>query len=398
MLNLARGFAAEGRRVDLVMGRMSGRFLNELGGEFRLIDLRIRSALTLLPTLPRLAPGNARALLPLLIGPDAPRVLGGVARLAGYLARERPQVLLCSLNYPNLAGLLASDLCTDAPPVVITIHNHLSTAVAQSRKPRMVRLPGLVRRFFPRASAIVAVSRGVAEDAERTIGPGAPAVRTIHNAVIDERLEAMAAEPSGDPWLDEAGPPVILGVGKLKPQKDFQTLVRAVAKVRARRDVRLVILGDGPEEASLKALAGELGMASHLRLPGIVENPYACMARAGAFVLSSAWEGFPNVLAEALACGCPVVATDCPSGPAEILADGRYGRLVSVGDADAMAAAIEATLEDPGTPADTAARRARAAEFSVSAAVRRYLALFDSLGGSRAADHRGSAQRVSAPD
>lgn len=376
MLNLARGLAAEGCRVDLVMGRVSGRFLSELEGEFRVIDLGVGSALALLPTLPRLPLGDARALLPLVLGTDAPRILGGVSRLAEYLARERPQVLLCSLNYPNLTGLLASQVCRHAPPVVLTIHNHLSTAVAHSRKPRMVRLPGLVRRFFPRASAIVAVSRGVAEDAECMIGAEAATVRTIYNPVIEQRLPAMAAAPSGDPWLDEDGPPVVVGAGKLKPQKDFHTLVRAVAKLRARRDVRLAILGDGPEETSLKALAAELGIAEHFRLPGFVDNPYAYMARAGTFVLSSAWEGFGNVIAEALACGCPVVSTDCPSGPAEILEGGRHGRLVPVGDADAMAGAIAETLDAPGPPS---ARRARAAEFSVDAAVRRYLELFDGL-------------------
>jgi glycosyltransferase involved in cell wall biosynthesis len=149
-----------------------------------------------------------------------------------------------------------------------------------------------------------------------------------------------------------------------------------VAKLRERRAVRLVILGEGPEEARLRSLAAELGMAEDLRLPGFVENPYAYMARAGVFVLSSAWEGFGNVVAEALACGCPVVSTDCPSGPGEMLAGGRYGRLVPVGQAEVMAAAIDAALDDPGDPA---ARKARAAEFSVDAAVRRYLALFDGL-------------------
>src|SRR5699024_2209243 len=141
-------------------------------------------------------------------------------------------------------GLLASELAADAPPVVLTAHNHYSTAIARSRRPRMRRLPGLVRRFFPRASAIVAVSQGVAADLARFTGPGGPDIATIYNPIFDERLPARAAEPSGDPWLDEAGPPVILGVGKMKPQKDFPTLLRAFTRLAAKRDLRLVILGD----------------------------------------------------------------------------------------------------------------------------------------------------------
>ena len=383
MLNLAHGFAAEGRRVDLVMGRVRGRFIDELAGPFRVVDLRVPSAVALLATLPRLPFDDARALLPLLVNPDAPMVLGAVPRLADYLRDERPDVLLCALNYPNIAGVIASELSGRGPPVVLTVHNHLSAAVARGRRPRLRRLPPLVRRFFPRAAAIVAVSEGVARDATRMIGTDAPQVGHIYNPVIDHRLDAMATARSGHRWLDEGRAPVVLGVGKLKPQKDFATLLRAVAKVREHRPVRLVILGEGPEAGALKGLAAELGIAAQVDLPGFVDNPYAYMARAGVFVLSSAWEGFANVVAEALACGCPVVSTDCPSGPAEILAGGRYGRLVPVGDAAAMATAIAATLDDPG---DRAARQVRARAFAVETAVRRYLALFDGLRRAEAAE------------
>jgi len=163
---------------------------------------------------------------------------------------------------------------------------------------------------------------------------------------------------------------VILGAGRLTPQKDFVTLIRAFARVRAQHPARLVILGDGKQRGEILGLAHRLGIAADLDLPGFVDNPFAWMSRSAVFVLSSVWEGFPGVLIEAMTCGCPVVSTDCPSGPVEIVDGGRYGRLVPVGDDEAMAAAILASLRDPGSPEML---RARAAEFSVDQAIDRYL-------------------------
>jgi glycosyltransferase involved in cell wall biosynthesis len=155
---------------------------------------------------------------------------------------------------------------------------------------------------------------------------------------------------------------VILGAGRLTAQKDFPTLIRAFALARAAQPMRLILLGEGELREPLRALAADLGIAAQVDLPGFVENPYAFMSRAHVFVLSSAWEGFGLVLVEAMACGTPVVSTDCPAGPAEILMGGRFGRLVPVGDAGAMAEAIRATLADP-LPADRL--RSRAGDFSL---------------------------------
>jgi glycosyltransferase involved in cell wall biosynthesis len=149
---------------------------------------------------------------------------------------------------------------------------------------------------------------------------------------------------------------VLVAVGRLHEQKDFQTLLRAFALVRARRSARLIILGEGPERPALEAGVAKLGLTEDVDLPGFVPNPYAFMAGASQFVLSSRYEGLPTVLIEAMACGCPVVSTDCPSGPGEILDNGKYGRLVPVGDAAALAEAMEATLDAPPPAAELKAR------------------------------------------
>jgi glycosyltransferase involved in cell wall biosynthesis len=255
----------------------------------------------------------------------------------------------------------------------------LSAATGERQRAWGPLLRALVRRSYRRADAIVANSQGVAADLAQLLAPPRPQIVTIYNPLPVAEIQSLSRAGVEHPWLAPAGPPLLLGVGKLKLQKDFATLIRAFARVRAVRPAHLVILGEGEERARLERLALELGVASDLALPGFTENPWAWMARAAVFVLSSAWEGFSNVLAEALACGCPVVSTDCPSGPAELLENGRYGCLVPVGDDRALADAILATLEKPPDPDPL---RARAASFSVDTAVDHYLEV---LLGTRAA-------------
>ena len=193
-------------------------------------------------------------------------------------------------------------------------------------------------------------------------------ITTVYNPFDLQRITALAAEPAPHPWLAEDAP-VVLGAGRLHPQKDFATLLRAFARVRARTAARLVILGEGEERAALETLARELGIAADVALPGYTANPYAWLVRARVFALSSRWEGLANVLVEALACGTPVVSTRCP-GSTEVLGEGAHGRLVEVGDDEALADAIAATLE---SPADPEALRRRAGDFSLDRGVDGYL-------------------------
>jgi glycosyltransferase involved in cell wall biosynthesis len=261
--------------------------------------------------------------------------------------------------------------------VVISEHIQISLRATFAGAWGEQRLHDLLRAAYLKANAIVAVSDGVADDLATHAGIPRDRITTVYNPVVGPDLLIKAQEPLGHPWFAPGEPPVILAAGRLHPQKDFPTLIRVFAQLRAQRPARLVILGTGaPAEseyaAGLNALAAELGVAHDVDMPGYTYNPFAYMSRAAVFVLSSRYEGLGNVLIEALACGTPVVSTDCPSGPREILDHGRFGPLVPVGDVDAMAGAIGKTLDDPPS---AEALRARAQQFTVERAATRYMEL-----------------------
>ena len=239
------------------------------------------------------------------------------------------------------------------------------------------RLHGLLRRAYLKADAVIAVSDGVAADLANYAGIPRDRITTVYNPVVGPDLWRKAREPLDHPWFAPGEPPVILAAGRLHPQKDFPTLIQAFAQLRAKRPARLVILGAANPTMrayaeELKALPGALGVAEDIAMPGFVDNPLAFMARSSVFVLSSLYEGLGIVLIEALACGCPVVSTDCPSGPREILDHGRFGSLVPTGDDEALAEAIESVLDDPPPPGRL---RARAELFTVDRAIDHYLKL-----------------------
>jgi glycosyltransferase involved in cell wall biosynthesis len=202
-----------------------------------------------------------------------------------------------------------------------------------------------MKRFYPWADGIIVVSNGVRDDMARVTKIPSERITVIYNpSVVRDEVWEKAQAPLDHPWLKPGQPPVIIAVGRLQIQKDYPTLFSAFAQVRKRLPARLLILGEGRERGSLEELVRKLGLENDVSMPGFVMNPYAYMARASLFVLSSRWEGLPTVLIEALCCGTSVVSTDCPSGPREILKGGEYGRLVPVGDVDALAQAIEAAL------------------------------------------------------
>jgi glycosyltransferase involved in cell wall biosynthesis len=368
--NLAAALAGRGVEVDLVLVRAEGPFLKDVPTSVRIVDLKTRSGLPVL-SLARSRFSDLMALTP-VIGLNPPLSLGAIPALSAYLRETKPKALLSALDLCNVAAVIAGDISGTDTRIVLSQRNHPSVHHEAATDAKVSNRSPLFNRFYGRADAIVAVSDGVADDLAAYAGLPRSRIRTIYNAVYNDALVAAAAQEPDHPWFREPGGPMILAAGKLKQQKDFPTLLRAFAKVRAARPARLVILGEGPDREALLSLVAELGLQDSVSLPGFAQNPFAMMARANLFVLSSAFEGLPGVLIQALCCGCPVVATDCPSGPMEILEGGRHGALVRVGDSDAMASEIASALD---APPDRAALKARGAEFSGEKAADAYLSV-----------------------
>ena len=317
MLNLAQGFIERGLQVDLVLANAEGPLLTDVPIGVNVVDL------------------------------SAKRVLYCLPGLIGYLRRERPDALLAAMEHTNLVALWAKKLSGVTTRVVVSVHNIVSQDIANAQNMRAKVIPLLVRIIYPWAYAVVAVSEGVADDLAQLTGLPRNKLQVIYNPAVTPELLVRAEEPLDHPWFQPGEPPVILGAGRLTAQKDFPTLIRAFALVRRKLPARLMILSEGEERPGLEALVQELGLLQDVSLPGFVDNPYKYMKRAGVFVLSSKYEGFGLVLVEAMACGTPVVSTDCPSGPSEILQGGKFGRLVPIQDEDSLAQAILHTLMDP---------------------------------------------------
>lgn len=339
-VHLANEFARRGVSVDLLVARTDSPYLAAVQGDVRVVDV-----------------GTSHAVF-------------AVPRLAIYLRRERPDVVLTQRIRVNVAALRARRLAMLAVPVWTTLNTNQSAQLASLRPAKARRHLALLRRWYPRNDGLIAISNGVAEDAARLIDVPRGRIETIYNPTVMPDLAARAAASLDHPWFAPGQPPVVLGAGRLDPQKDFATLIDAFGRVRAQLPCRLVILGEGRLRGELEAQVRDLGLVADVQLPGFVDNPYAWMSRAALFAFSSRWEGFGNALAEALACGTPVVSTDCPDGPREILEGGRVGRLVPVGDAAALAEAVVATLASP-PPAEVL--KAAAGRFTLAASAARYL-------------------------
>ena len=326
-VHLANGLAERGYRVDMVLFAAHGEFLSELGPSVRIVDLK------------------------------AHRMIRAIPPFARYLRKARPSVVISALDHVNVGVILARLLSGTTVPVVVTIHATQSMAAKYRRgfRSRVVRWFG--RWCYRRARAIVCVSRGVADDLVASAGADRERIRVIYNPVVSPRMIDMAREPLDHPWFCPGAPPVVLAVGRLTPAKDYPALVRAFAAARSQRDLRLMILGEGEERPALERLVAELGLKDYVALPGFAANPYTYMVKSAVFVLSSMSEALPTGLIEALALGVPIVATDCPSGPREILQDGQFGALVPAGDAAALARAIVGALNAPRCAAPAEAVR-----------------------------------------
>ena len=339
-VNLLKGMSAKDVPLDLVLATAKGPYLSQVPKQVRVVNLA------------------------------AGRLVKAILPLSYYLRHEKPCALLSHMNDANVIAVVARELARIKTRLVLVEHDTLSASKSKLLRGRLV--PPLMKWLYPRADAIVGVSRGVARDLEAQLKIAEGKVNVIYNPVVDDVLVGKAKAPLDHLWFQEGSPPVFLAVGRLSMQKDFLTLLKAFELLRRQRLARLIILGEGDSRRELETAIAMLGISEDVSMPGFVENPFAYMSRASAFVLSSRWEGLPTVLIEAMACGCPVIATDCPSGPKEILESGLYGLLVPVGDAIVLSAAM---LQVLNTPVNRDVLVQRAMYFSIDRVIPEYLAL-----------------------
>lgn len=307
---------------------------------------------------------------------DYPRV---AIRLGRILRRERPDIVYSFMWQANTLTMIAVALSGRKPKTILGVRTFPSLHFARARFGRVHEY--LVRTLYPRASVVLTNSEAAMEDMNAHYGVPRDRLRALYNPVDVSRVNELAREDVIEPWYPRDRP-VVLAAGSLAWQKDYPTLLRAFCEVRTRQEAALVILGEGALRAELESLVKELGLelGRDALLPGVANNPYKFMARASVFVLSSQVEGFPNVVLEAMACGKPVVATRCPSGPEEIITHEENGLLVGVGDASELAAAMERVLNDAELAArlgENASRRA--ADFDIRTVIPQYVTLFQAL-------------------
>jgi len=317
VLNLANAFVRRGLSVNLLLAQAQGPYLNDVASEVRIIDFGVSRSILALPHLVR------------------------------HLSHESPDFLLSALNYANLLTTWAAMIARAETKIILTVHGTISRSDSELDGWKDQIMPSLIRLFYSRADAVVVVSHGAADDLKRKTGISDDMLHVIHNPVVTPDMLDRADEKPPPFWDMSGDYSTVISAGRLNAHKDFPTLIRAFKRVQKQRNTRLIIMGEGSKRTSLENLVSDLGLEDSVLLPGFVKNPYAVMARGDVFVLPSSSEGFGNVLVEAMALGVPVVSTDCPNGPAEILEGGEWGELVPVGDESALSEAICRTLENP---------------------------------------------------
>lgn len=333
-VQIANGLAARGYRVDMVLLSANGPYLSELSASVRVVDLRV---------------GRARY---------------SIFPLARYIRKEKPDVLISSLL--NIPAILARALSVTHAPIILT-ERSLFSSISQTASSLTEKISFAVSRYlYNRADRLVAVSRASADDLVRAGIVASEKVQVIYNPVVSSGLKTLMKVQPDHVWLKEKHKPVILSVGRLAPEKNYDILLAAISKIP---EVRLIILGEGPERGMLEQLSYSLGIFDRVSMPGFVQNPFAFMARSDVFVLCSKYEGLPGALIQAMACGVTPIATNSPGGIAEILGDELRDNLVSTNDVVKLAEAIRKALT---TPVERTKLIERAELFSEKASIDEY--------------------------
>lgn len=340
MITFARELIRQGRKVDLVVGRLEGRLQKILPKGVRVFNLKSTRTVFALP------------------------------KLVQYLKEREPLALYSTIINGNVVASCAARIAGVSTPVIVRESNAPLSSPKISGSHWVTFF--LSRYVYRLSDGVIAVSRGVADQLRVHSPMLAHKISVISTPIVSEEVLAAGEEEVDHEWFVNHDKPLILSAGRLEKSKGFSTLLRAFSRVRERVDARLVILGEGTRRRELESQAATLGIADHIALLGFKHNPFAYMSKADAFVLASEYEGLPNVLVQAMAFGVPIVATDCPSGPSEILCDGEFGDLVPVGDEAAIATALVRALNKPR---QTAAQEHARTAYGAPQAAKDYLAV-----------------------
>ncbi len=351
VVNLINNIDRKKYRLSLVLGEAGGDFTREVNKGIPIVNL------------------------------DVSYTLGLFFKLIKYFKKEEPDIFVSAFPRINIVAIIARILSGKKTKIVITEHTIFSflPIIAKTFWRRFfarVFLPGISKFVYPKADAIICVSNGIADDLLKIIRCSEK-VRVIYNPVTSAKIYKLAKEPLSHSWFSNSKIPVIIAVGRLVKCKDYPNIFRAFSLILQKEPARLVILGRGPEKEKLIQLADKLDLSKNIAFLGFQKNPYKYMKKASVFVLSSLQEGFGNVIIEAMACGTPVVSTNCPAGPDEIIENGKNGILVSVGDYKELAKAIQKVLNSPFLRKKFSDEgKNRAQDFSIINSVKQYEEVF----------------------
>lgn len=341
-VNLANGLVENGHSVDLLVCENDGVFSELVSENVNVLEMA---------------------------GIDLPgyRMLGYVNFIRKYLNDESPDCLIGLMSEINFVGWLSALISESEPEIILSHHNDLRNTLKSLRTHKGAILRRLILTSYNKCDRVVAVSDGV-KDSLVDIGVSANNIKTIHNPVMNTNDIDKSWDPPSHDWFSE-NRTVIISIGRLQKQKNHELLIKSFSRLNNRMDCKLLIIGDGPLKSDLVKLSNSLGIQDDVEILDYVDRVYPYMAHASAFVLSSNYEGFGNVLVEALACGCPVISTDCPHGPSEILCDGEFGELVPPRNEEALFEGLLATLR---TGQNQSHLKYRAKNFTVSHVTSQY--------------------------
>ena len=341
MLDLAREFSRLEQDVEFVLMRAEGEFLPTAQLEFSVVDLVVQ------------------------------KTRGVPTPLARYLRKHKPDAVVANMWPLTSAAVIARAMSRHKCRLLLVEHINLTQQYSSWGKLHAILMAASMAATYRFADVVAAVSEGSAKDTASWARLPNDQVKVLHNPIPQRQSPSPKETANAERLWDCPPGQRILTVGSLKEQKNHPLLLRAFADLQY-PEARLMLLGQGAKEATLRAMAAELGIADRVIFAGFHPDPTPFYKTANLFVLSSDYEGLPTVLIEALGCGTPVVSSDCPSGPAEILENGKYGRLVPVRDPQALADAMQAALAKPHDPD---LLKTRAADFAPAIAAKRYLEL-----------------------